>query len=88
MNKIILVLLLCASTPCYSSDYFQEQLEQDYRDSYIERHNAKMERINDNSKYEEQMQDLRESNMQNLYINSKDYKGETIVIEKKELSFD
>ena len=60
-----------------------ELIRQEYRDGYIERNNAEIREYNDDSEYKEQMQQLRRDNMLNLYINSKDYKGETIVIERE-----
>lgn len=66
---------------CNSSDY-QEQLYEDYQDSYISRHNSEIESYSNNDKYKADIQELRDANMRNLYINSTDYRGETIIMEQ------
>ena len=65
-----------------ADEYLDELIRQEYMDGYIERNNAEIREYSDDSEYKAQMQQLRRENMLNLYINSKDYKGETIVIER------
>ena len=73
MKRIIFCLVCMLSVEVAVADeYFDEQIRQEYRDGYIERHNAEVRAYNDDSEYKAQMQELRRENMLNLYINSKE----------------
>ena len=65
-------------------DWLEQHQRQEYLDSSISRHNAEIRAWKDpyEQRSEQLREEVREINRYNMYINSDDYEGETIVIEK------
>ena len=85
--KIILILLLIANPAVASEwDWLVEQQRREYLDGNITRNNERLKR--DTSKEDALTEEVRDINEFNLYINSKDYQGETIVIPKEGYNYD
>ena len=85
MYKLLLAGLLISTsiTPVYAEEQFSWIDSLEKRDNAISEHNARIREDNERFDNSEKLtEEVREINQFNLYTNSKDYDGETIVIEK------
>jgi hypothetical protein len=80
---ITIILLLILDGTAFGGDYFQEQREQEYRDSSISRHNDRIEEYSAKPQWQIDNENaVKDINRYNLYKDGDKYDNEIITIEK------